>query len=110
MYTKIKAEKLAKEFNYLKTKSYFPFGLAGREYKITDLENRLPELQFSPIELEIIKKNPNFKNKNIEQNEKGANWKIIVIITDKKDKIEVELEEALKVLKVRHDIDKSFND
>lgn len=110
MYTKVKAEKLVTEFNYLKTKSYFPFGLEGREYKITGLENRLPELQFSPFELEIIKKNQNFKNKSIEANEKGANWKIIVIITDKKDKIEIELEEVLKVLKIRHDIEKSFND
>ena len=110
MYTKVKAEKLAKEFNYLKMKPYFPFGLEGREYKITDIENRLPELQFSPLELEVIKKNPNFKNKSIEANEKGANWKVLVIITDKKDKIEVELEDVLKVLKIRHDIEKSFND
>lgn len=110
MYTKVKAEKLAQEFKYLKTKSYFPFGLEGREYKITDIENKLPELQFSPVELEVIKRNPNFKNANIEAHEKGANWKVIVIITDKKDKIEMELEEVLKVLKIRHDIKKSFND
>lgn len=110
MYTKVKAEKLATEFNYLKTKSYFPFGPEGREYKITDIENKLPELQFSPFELEVIKKNPNFKNLKIVEYEKGANWKVIVNITDKVDEIKIELEQVLKVLNIRHDIDKSFNE
>lgn len=110
MYTKVKAEKLTQEFNYLKTKSYFPFGLEGREYKIQDIENRLPELQFDLVELEVIKKNPSYKTKKIEINEKGANWKVFVIISDKEDIIEVELEDVLKVLKIRHDIDKSFQE
>ena len=111
MYRQVKAEKLSKEFNYLKTKSYFPFGTEGREFKITDIEKRLPELQFSPLMLQVNKyKNPNYKTESLEEHQNGENWKVIVIITDEKDKIEVELEEALKVLKIRHDIEKSFND
>ena len=109
MYTKVKAEKLAKEFNYLETKSYFPFGSEGREFKISRIENWLLELEFSPVELVIIKKNPNYKNKKIEEYENGANWKVFVIITDKGDDIKLELEEVLKVLQIRHNIDKSFN-
>lgn len=37
-YSKSKAEKLVTEFDYLKTKPYFPYGKEGKEFKITELK------------------------------------------------------------------------
>ena len=109
MYSKLKAEKLTKEFDYLKTKSYFPLGTEGREFTITDLKTIEP--QFSPLELLVLKKQHpgDYENKLAEEKEKSIEWKVAVIITDKTDEVEVELEEALSVLKIRHDISKIFN-
>lgn len=109
MYSKLKAEKLIIEFDYLKNKSYFPFGQEGREFKITDLKTREPQISY--VESEILKKRHpgDYENKLAEKKEKSIEWKVTVIITDKTDKVEVELEEALKVLKIRHDISKIFN-
>ena len=109
MYSKLKAEKLTKEFDYLKTKSYFPLGQEGREFKITDLKTREPQISY--LESEVLKKRHpgDYENKLAETKEKSIEWKVIVIITNKTDKIEVELEEVLKVLKIRHDIDKFSN-
>ena len=111
MYKKLKAEKLVKEFDYLKTKSYYPLGPEGREYKITDLEIQLPDLEISILMKEVHKrKNPNYKEQMDKEHHDGANWKVLVIISDNKDMIKIELEKVLKVLKIRHDIDKIFND
>ena len=109
MYSKLKAEKLFKEFDYLKTKSYFPFGLEGQEFKIIEL--KIIEPKISDFDSEVLKKRhpKDFENKLSETKEKSIEWKVIVIITNKTDKIEVELEEVLKVLKIRNDIDKFSN-
>jgi hypothetical protein len=109
MYSKLKAEKLTKEFDYLKTKSYFPLGTEGREFKITDLKTIEPQIYH--LELQVLKKQHpgDYENKLAEKKEKSTEWKVAVIITDKTDKLEVELEEVLKVLKIRHDISKLFN-
>jgi hypothetical protein len=109
MYSKLKAEKLTKEFDYLKTKSYFPLGTEGREFTITDLKTIEP--QISHLESQVLKKRHpgDYENKLAEKKEKSTEWKVAVIITDKTDKLEVELEEVLKVLKIRHDISKIFN-
>jgi CO dehydrogenase nickel-insertion accessory protein CooC1 len=110
MYSKLKAEKLTKEFDYLKTKSYFPFGIEGREFKITLIETTLDELVFDHIMLHVNKyKNPNYKQETLENHQNGNNWKVILTISHSDDIIKVELEEVLKVLKIRHDIAKSFN-
>ncbi|MBW4362823.1 hypothetical protein [Flavobacterium taihuense] len=109
MYSKLKAEKLIIEFDYLKNKSYFPFGPEGREFKITDL--KITEPQISYVESLILKKRHpgDSENKLTEEKEKSIEWKVTIIITDKTDTLEVELEESLKVLKIRHDISKMFN-
>lgn len=111
MFTKLKAEKLVKEFTYLKTKSYFPFGLKGREFKIADLEYKLPELNLNPNTVHINKRdNPNYVEEREEKHQNGENWKVIVTIKNATDKFEVEILEVLKVLKIRHDIEKIFNE
>ena len=110
MYSKLKAEKLTKEFDYLKTKSYFPFGPEGREFKIKLIEIMLDELVFDHLMLQVNKyKNPNYKQEALEKHQNGNNWKVILTISNSEDIIKVELEEALKVLKIRHDINKAFN-
>lgn len=45
MYTKLKAEKLVAEFNYLIGKEYFPFGIEGRVFNITELKAILSKLK-----------------------------------------------------------------
>ena len=110
MYSKFKAEKLIIEFDYLKNKSYFPFGLEGREFEITFIETKLDELVFDYPMLQVNKrKNPNYEQETLENHQNGNNWKVILTISNSDDIIKVELEEVLKVLKIRHDIAKSFN-
>ena len=41
MYSKLKAEKLIVEFQYLLEKEYFPFGINGRKFIITELKSKL---------------------------------------------------------------------
>lgn len=110
MYSKLKAEKLTKEFDYLKTKSYFPFGTEGREFEITSIEIKLDEFIFDHLMLQVNKyKNPNYKQETLENHQNGNNWKVLLTISNSDDIIKVELEEVLKVLKIRHDIIKIFN-
>ena len=110
MYSKLKAEKLTKEFDYLKTKSYYPFGREGQEFKITLIKTTLDELVFNHTKLRANKgKNPNYEQETLENHQNGNNWKVILTISNSADLIKVELEDVLKVLKIRHDIAKSFN-
>jgi len=109
MYSKLKAEKLTKEFDYLKNKSYYPFGLEGREFKITLIEIKLNEFDFHPFMVEVDKKNPKYKQQVLENHQNGNNWKVILTISNSNDIINLELEVVLKSLKIIHDISKVFN-
>ena len=101
MYKKEKAEKLIKEFNYLIGEKYYPFGKKGRVFKIEDITT----------ELSINKTQHTMRDENSDSNHRsGENWKVLLIISESNDKMKVELTECLGVLKIRHDIDKLFND
>lgn len=111
MYAKLKAEKLVVEFNYLIGKEYFPFGIEGRVFNITDVKSILSELKnINYAEQQAkLKSNPNYLNDKKEAHSKGENWIVVLKISNKDDEIEIELNDALKVLKIRNDIDKIFN-
>lgn len=92
VYSKKKAEKLAKEFGYLKGKLYFPFGEEGRTFTIDSIETREHGTW-------------------IERNHgEGKDWDVMVKIKDQNEELEKPLEEVLKSLKIKHDIENMFND
>jgi hypothetical protein len=97
-YSPLKAAKLKKEFKYIIGQSYYPFGKEGREFKITGLKEEL-EYGYNLARLAV-----NGDEKRKKEFEEGKNWRVVVTIKGGKDVIEKDLEEVLKVLKIRHDI------
>lgn len=96
-YSKEKANKLKAEFAYIIGKPYFPYGDEGKEFKISNLEVSL--LKRKPInEFHDETSNP-------KKFENGENWRVVVVIEQKgESKIEKDLEDVLKRLKIKHDI------
>jgi len=112
MYSKLKAEKLIVEFQYLLEKEYFPFGIKGRKFIITELKSKLINFPITNFPKHYAKKNANpeyLEQLNLEHSEKN-NWIVEVIINDNEDAFPKELNEVLKVLKIKTDIDKIFNE
>ncbi|MDO6739382.1 hypothetical protein [Wenyingzhuangia sp. 2_MG-2023] len=110
MYIELKSEKLKKEFDYLVGKSYYPFGKEGREFKIKKIISELKPLKINHSHLVANQKeNPYYKEELEQQHKNGENWNVMLVIENSNDSMKEELEVALKNLKIRHDIDKMFN-
>uniref|UniRef100_UPI00404995E6 hypothetical protein n=1 Tax=Gelidibacter sp. TaxID=2018083 RepID=UPI00404995E6 len=109
MYRKEKAQKLVKEFNYLVGEAYYPLGKKGREFKITEIKSELPELKIDWAIRQVNSDNPYFIDEKERAHSEGNNWKVYLYAEDKTDKLKVELEDGLSKLRIRHDIDKLFN-
>ncbi|WP_445956411.1 hypothetical protein [Yeosuana sp.] len=101
-YSKSKAEKLVTEFDYLKTKPYFPYGKEGKEFKITELK-AVPETIKKRVE-NFSKPESYFEQKNKELAQ-GYNWFVKVTISDNETIIEKDLKDVLSRLKIQNDID-----
>ncbi|APY12163.1 hypothetical protein BWZ22_13430 [Seonamhaeicola sp. S2-3] len=89
-YSKSKAEKLVTEFDYLKSKPYFPYGKEGKEFKITELK-AVPKLGAE-----------SFAEPPIPENE--IIWYVLVLITHNNETISKDLKDVLKTLKIDNDI------
>ncbi|APY12178.1 hypothetical protein BWZ22_13505 [Seonamhaeicola sp. S2-3] len=95
-YSKSKAEKLVTEFDYLKSKPYFPYGKEGKEFKITSLEtiNKLGAERYAKSDSKKQYKEP------IKEN-----YHVLVVISDGETEIRKDLVDVLSRLKIQHDID-----
>ncbi|WP_136480486.1 hypothetical protein [Cognatitamlana onchidii] len=89
-YSKSKAEKLVTEFDYLKTKPYFPYGKEGKEFKITELK---AVQKFSAESFAIP---PTPENEII--------WYVLVFMKHDNETINKDLKDVLKTLKIENDI------
>lgn len=104
-YSKLKAEKLVTEFDYLKTKPYFPYGKEGKEFKITELKAFPETTRRTPENRAKEMKNKNFFKQNDKELAQGNNWFVKVIISDNDIILEKDLKDVLSRLKLENDID-----
>ena len=89
-YSKSKAEKLVTEFDYLKTKPYFPYGKEGKEFKITELK------AVQKLSTESLSEPKISENKTV--------WYVSVSMTDNETTLTKQLKEVLSRLKIPNDI------
>ncbi len=107
MYSRNKAEKLKKEFGYLKGKSYFPYGKEGKECKIEDLNLSVKKVNTMTPEFHAYGEgNPNYEKEENERLALDNNWNVNVIISDGEEEIINDLEDVLSKLHIRHNINK----
>ena len=111
MYSEQKAGKIIVEFQYLIGKEYFPFGIEGRKFMITEIKSKLINFPIKNYPKHYAQKNtaPEHIEKLNLEHMKSDNWIVEVIIKDNDDEFPKELNEVLKVLKIKNDIDKIFN-
>ena len=109
-YSKSKAEKLVKEFDYLKEEKYYPYGSKGKAFDIISLEAVVEK--FPRYNVENIQKERNDKGYADKQDAKlagGNHWYVKVNISDGETKMVADLKEVLTRLKIVNDIDKIPN-
>lgn len=103
MYSQQKANKLVREFKYLIGESYYPFGAKGREFKITNIEVNLKPLNIHPTKMYSSKKP---KEEWQKEHSLGKNWNVNLQIENADEKLTSDLQNVLKKLGIKHDIDK----
>ncbi|MCU0469888.1 MAG: hypothetical protein MUF58_14935 [Arcicella sp.] len=109
-YSKSKAEKLVKEFDYLKSEKYYPFGTKGKACSILSLEAIPEKFKISGIEVALeINRNKNYIEEQNLKLANGNNWYVKVNIYDGHTEFQNDLSEVLKRLKIANDIDKIPN-
>lgn len=108
-FSKQKAEKLVTEFDYLKTKPYFPYGKEGKKFKITELKSVAEKTKRTPENMAKALTDKNFFEQSDLKLSKGNNWFVKVIISDNDITIEKDLTSVLERLEIQHDIDKIPN-
>lgn len=109
-YSKSKAEKLVKEFDYLKEEKYYPYGKKGKVFDIVSLEVMAETTPRHTMEyFASERKNKTYGDEEDARLAKGNNWFIKVNISDGETKMVADLKEVLTRLKIVNDIDKIPN-
>ena len=109
-YSKSKAEKLVKEFDYLKDEKYYPYGKKGKEFDIVSLEVLVETIARHTMEyFASERENKTYGDEEDAKLAKGNNWFVKVNISDGETKIAADLKEVLSRLKIVNDIEKIPN-
>lgn len=109
-YSKSKAEKLVKEFDYLKEEKYYPYGSKGKAFDIISLEavvEKFPRYNFENMQKELNDKG--YADKQDAKLVGGNHWYVKVNISDVDTALSADLIEVLKRLKITNDIAKIPN-
>jgi hypothetical protein len=109
-YSKSKAEKLIKEFDYLREEKYYPYGSKGKAFGILSLEavpEKFQRYTFENMQREF--KDKGYADKQDAKLAGGNHWYVKVNISDGDTDILADLIEVLKRLKIPNDIGKIPN-